>query len=101
MAFYARLKKIKIAIHSGLGVPDNHVNARKNVITDVTGGCTIGALIFTTKIVTKTNLEKWAEKHFLCPKHMLAPTKVAWDEEMQEDVVLKPKGSKKAFEESY
>ena len=64
-AFYARLKKTKIAIHSGLGVPDN---ARKNVITDVTGGCTIGALIFTTKIVTKTNLEKWAEKHFLCPK---------------------------------
>ena len=48
-----RLKKMKTAIHSGLGVPENHVNARKNVTTDVTGGCTIGALIFTTKIVTK------------------------------------------------
>ena len=48
-----RLKKMKTAIHSGLGVPENHVNARKNVTTDVTGGGTIGALIFTTKIVTK------------------------------------------------
>ena len=26
---------------------------------------------------------------------MPAPTKVAWDEETQEDVVLQPKGSKK------
>ena len=41
------------AIHSGLGVSENHVNARKNVTTNVTGGYTIGALIFTTKIVTK------------------------------------------------
>ena len=51
--FYGRLKKTKIAIHSGLGVRESHVNARKNVTTDVTGGCTIGALIFTTKIVKK------------------------------------------------
>ena len=44
---------MKTATHSGLGVPENHVNARKNVTTVVTGGCAIGALIFTTKIVTK------------------------------------------------
>ena len=50
--------------------------------------------------MTKANLEKWAEKHFLCPKHMLAPTKVAWDKEMQEDVVLKPKGSKKLLKKA-
>ena len=31
---------------------------------------------------------------------MLAPTKVAWDEEMQEDVVLKPKGSKKLLKKA-
>ena len=43
----------------------------------------------------KANLEKWAEKHFFCPKHMPAPSKVAWDEETQEGVVLQPKGSKK------
>ena len=43
----------------------------------------------------KANLEKWAKKHFFCPKHMPAPTKVAWDEETQEDVVLQPKGSRK------
>ena len=44
---------MKTAIHSGLGVQENHVNPRKNVTTDVTGRCTIGALIFTTKIETK------------------------------------------------
>ena len=43
----------------------------------------------------KANLEKWAEKYFFCPKHMPAPTKVAWNEETQEDVVLQPKDSKK------
>ena len=44
---------MKTAINYGLGNPESHANARKNVTTVVTGGCTIGALIFTTKIVTK------------------------------------------------
>ena len=43
----------------------------------------------------ETNLEKWAEKHFFCPKHMPAPTKVVWDKETQEDGILQSKGSKK------
>ena len=43
----------------------------------------------------KANLEKQAEKHFFCPKHITAPAKVARDEETQDAVVLQPKGSKK------
>ena len=48
----------------------------------------------------KANLEKQAEKHFFCPKHITAPTKVAWDEETQDDVVLQPKDSKKFVNEA-
>ena len=48
----------------------------------------------------KTNLEKWAEKHFFCPKHMPAPTKETWDEKQQENVVLQPKAFKKFLKEA-
>ena len=49
----------------------------------------------------KDKFRKVGRKTFSLPKKkMLAPTKVAWDEEMQEDVVLKPKGSKKLLKKA-
>ena len=41
-----------------------------------------------------------SRKNFFCPKHIPAPTKVAWDEEMQEGVILKPKGSKNVLKKA-
>ena len=62
-------------IHSRLGVPENHVNARKNVTTDnwwVHNRCT--HIHYENSDKGKANLETWTEKHFSFPKKTHACT---------------------------
>ena len=84
-------------ILSGLVGREKYASARKSATMSATGGFLIDAQasIMKTQIQAREIWKAGQKKHFFCKSHMPASSKVAWDSDLQKDVVLPNTNQKK------